>query len=115
MGLRCSMATASTATSRLPRRIFTRRRWRATPIAQDRLATILANGLGVKANPVEAAKWHLISKAAGETDLALDDFVNKLDPKTRAEAENAARPWVDLIKRTLAANEHAAAATPPTK
>ena len=75
------------------------------PIAQDRLATILANGLGVKADPVEAAKWHLISKAAGETDLALDEFVNNLDPKARAEAEKAARPWVDMIKRALAANE----------
>jgi uncharacterized protein len=85
------------------------------PIAQDRLATIFANGHGVAANPVEAAKWHLISKAAGETNLALDEFVNKLDPKARAQAENAARPWIDLIKRTLAANEHAAAAAPPTK
>jgi TPR repeat protein len=83
------------------------------PIAQDRLATILANGFGVKASPVEAAKWRLISKAAGETDLALDEFVNKLDPKTRAQAENEARPWVDFIKRTLAANEHAEAAAPP--
>jgi uncharacterized protein len=83
------------------------------PIAQDRLATVLANGLGVKANPVEAAKWRMISKAAGETDLALDEFVNKLDPKTRAQAENEARPWVDFIKRTLATNEHAAAGAPP--
>ena len=63
---------------------------KGNPIAQDRLATILANGFGVTANPVEAAKWRLISKAAGETDLALDDFVNKLDPKARAEAEKAA-------------------------
>jgi uncharacterized protein len=85
------------------------------PIAQDRLATILASGLGVPANPIEAAKWHMISKAAGETDLSLDEFVNKLDPTARADAEKAAKPWVDLIKRTLAANERAAAATPPTK
>ena len=83
------------------------------PIAQDRLATILASGLGVKANPVEAARWRIISKAAGETNLALDEFVNKLDPKTRAQAENEARPWVEFIKRTLAANERAAAAAPP--
>jgi uncharacterized protein len=83
------------------------------PIAQDRLATVLANGLGVKANPVEAAKWRLISKAAGETDLALDEFVNKLDAKSRAKAEEEARPWVDFIKRTLATNERAAAAAPP--
>jgi TPR repeat protein len=83
------------------------------PIAQDRLANILANGLGVKANPVEAAKWRLISKAAGETDLALDEFINKLDPKTRSQAEDEARPWVDSIKRTLASNEHAPGAAPP--
>jgi TPR repeat protein len=83
------------------------------PIAQDRLATILANGLGVKADPVEAAKWRLISKAAGETDLALDEFVNKLDPKTRAQAEDEARPWVDFIKRSVAANEQPATAAPP--
>jgi uncharacterized protein len=82
------------------------------PIAQDRLAIILANGFGVKANPVDAAKWRLISKAAGETDLVLDDFVNKLDPTARAKAEEEARPWVDFIKRSLAANERAAAVTP---
>jgi len=82
------------------------------PIAQDRLATILANGFGVKANPVEAAKWRLISKAAGETDLPLDEFVSKLDPKSRAQAEDEARPWVDSIQRTLAANEHAPGAAP---
>jgi len=38
------------------------------PIAQDRLARILASGRGAPANPVEATKWHLISKARGETN-----------------------------------------------
>jgi hypothetical protein len=78
------------------------------PVAQDRLAIMLANGLGVPADPVEAAKWHLISKAAGETDLALDDFVNKLDTKSRAAAEQAAKPWVDAINRSIAARTRAA-------
>jgi uncharacterized protein len=85
------------------------------PIAQDRLAIILANGLGVPADPVEAAKWHLVSKAAGETDLALDDFVNKLDAKTHAAAEQAAKPWIDAIQKTIAARtrEVSSVAPPP--
>ena len=51
------------------------------------------------ANPVEATKWHLISKARGETNLELDDFVNNLDADTRAAGEKAAKPWLDVIKR----------------
>ena len=70
-----------------------------SPIAQDRLARILATGRGASANPVEATKWHLISKARGETNLELDDFVNNLDADTRAAGEKAAKPWLDVIKR----------------
>ena len=67
-------------------------------IGQDRLAWILAEGRGAPKNPVEATKWHLISKARGETDLALDDFVNKLDPDSRAAGEKAAKLWLDALK-----------------
>jgi TPR repeat protein len=67
--------------------------------AQDRLARILADGRGAPKNPVEATKWHLISKARGETDLLLDDFVNSLDAATRAAGEKAAKPWLDALKR----------------
>ena len=41
----------------------------------------------------------LISRAGGETDLVLDDYVSKLDPKTRAEGEKAAKIWLDALKR----------------
>jgi TPR repeat protein len=68
-------------------------------IAQDRLARILAEGRGAPKNPVEATKWHLISKARGETDLLLDDFVNGLDADTRAAGEKAAKPWLDALKK----------------
>jgi len=44
-------------------------------VAQDRLARMLADGRGLAKNPVQAVKWHLISKARGETDLMLDDYV----------------------------------------
>ena len=72
---------------------------RGSAIAQDRLARILAEGRGAPKNPVEATKWHLISKARGETDLLLDDFVNGLDPATRAAGEKAAKPWLDALKK----------------
>jgi uncharacterized protein len=74
-------------------------------IAQDRLAHILADGQGAPANPVEAVKWHLVSKAAGETDLMLDDYVNNLPADTRAAGEKAAKPWIDAINQALAQRE----------
>jgi hypothetical protein len=37
-------------------------------------------------------KWHLVSRAGGETNLELDDYMNKLDPTTRAAGEKAAKP-----------------------
>jgi TPR repeat protein len=67
-------------------------------VAQDRLARILSEGRGAPKNPIEATKWHLISKARGETNLTLDDFVNKLDPATRAAGEKAAQPFIDALK-----------------
>src|SRR4029077_8882239 len=67
-------------------------------VAQDRLARILAEGRGAPKNSVEATKWHLISKARGETNLTLDDFVNKLDPATRTAGEKAAPPFIDGLK-----------------
>jgi hypothetical protein len=53
---------------------------------------------GAAKNPVEATKWHLISKARGETDLILDDFVNNLDATTHAAGEKAAEPWLEALK-----------------
>ena len=78
--------------------LFRRAALRGSPIAQDRLARILATGRGAPANAVEATKWHLISKARGETDIELDDFVNNLNAETRAAGEKAAKPWLDAIK-----------------
>ena len=69
-------------------------------VGQDRLARILAEGRGAPKNPVEATKWHLISKAGGETDLTLDDFVNKLDP---GHARRRRESRQDLARRAQAA------------
>jgi TPR repeat protein len=78
--------------------IFRRAALHGNAVAQDRLARILAEGRGAPENPVEATKWHLISKARGETNLTLADFVNKLDPATQAAREKAAEPWVAAVK-----------------
>ncbi|HEX8828980.1 MAG TPA: hypothetical protein VF778_12795, partial [Xanthobacteraceae bacterium] len=50
---------------------------------------------------------HLISRAGGETDLELDAFMDKLDPKTRAAGEAAAKPWLDALQRTRQAQQQA--------
>jgi TPR repeat protein len=89
--------------------LFRKAAMRGSAIAQDRLARILVNGRGAPVNLAEAAKWHLISQAGGETDLELDAVVNKLDPPTRAAAEKAAKPWLDQI---AAARQAQAAAQP---
>jgi hypothetical protein len=59
----------------------------------------LASGVGAPADPVAATKWHLISKARGETDIALDDYVSKLDADKRAAGEAAAKKWLDAMKK----------------
>src|SRR6516225_1033383 len=78
--------------------LFRKAAKRGSPIAQDRLARILASGRGAPIDLTEATKWHLISRAGGETDLELDNIVNKLDPQTRAAGEKAAKPWLDAME-----------------
>jgi uncharacterized protein len=68
-------------------------------VAQDRLARMLADGRGLAKNPVQAVKWRLISKARGETDLMLDDYVQNQDAATREAGEKAAKPWLDALKK----------------
>jgi len=62
--------------------------------AQSRLALMYASGRGLKADPVQAARWHLIAKAGGSNDQFLEDFVRKMKPADRAEAEDKAKPWI---------------------
>lgn len=77
--------------------LFLKSARRGSPIAQNRMANILARGMGRAADPVEAAKWHLIAKAGGNSDPWMDDFVAKLTPDQRAEAQKAAKPWLEIL------------------
>jgi TPR repeat protein len=97
--------------------LFRKAAMHGSAIAQDRLARILATGRGAPRDLTEAAKWRLVSRAGGETDLELDDVVNKLDPQTRAAAEKAAKPWLDAIEaihkaRAAAQQTQQSSATP---
>ncbi|MGA8320389.1 MAG: HcpA family protein, partial [Xanthobacteraceae bacterium] len=83
--------------------IFHKAALRNSAIAQDRLALILSRGQGAPLSPVNATKWHLISRANGETDLELDGFVDKLDPETRAAGEKAAKTWLAAQKQEVQA------------
>ena len=53
-----------------------------------------ATGHGLKPDPVEAGRWHLIARAGGDNDLFLDEFMRKMKPLDRAMAENKAKPWI---------------------
>jgi TPR repeat protein len=63
------------------------------PVAQNRLARLYANGVAVEADPVQAAKWHLLARSAGASDFSLDIVLSKLTKEQRAEAEKAAESW----------------------
>ncbi|MEZ5763821.1 MAG: tetratricopeptide repeat protein [Xanthobacteraceae bacterium] len=71
--------------------------WRASrrgsPIAQNRLARVLATGIGAPKDLVEALKWHLIAKAGGNGDPVLDEMLALMSADSRAKAEEAAKQW----------------------
>jgi len=73
---------------------------KGNPVAQNRLANILAVGRGAQANPMQAIKWHTIAKAGGVSDVPLDVFVQHQPPDVRAAGEKAAKPWVDALKES---------------
>ena len=95
-------------------KIFHKAAQHGSPIAQDRYARIMASGLGAERDPVKAVKWHLISRAAGETDITLDDFMASLPPATVAEGTKQAQPWLEALKQAQAAQAQAVAAPQPS-
>ena len=59
-------------------------------MAENRLARILMAGRGLTADPVQAAKWHILAGQAGIPDQTLDDFVAGLSADQRKAATAAA-------------------------
>jgi hypothetical protein len=66
---------------------------RGSAIAQNRMARILMAGRGMPANPTQAIKWHIVSKASGASDPELDLFASKQSPEVRDAAAAAASKW----------------------
>jgi hypothetical protein len=61
--------------------------------AQNRLAHVYAEGVGVEKSETEAAKWRLIARASGLKDPELDALVDKLSKAQKLAAEKAATEW----------------------
>jgi TPR repeat protein len=65
-----------------------------SPIAQNRLARLYAAGRGVKANAVEAMKWHILARANGVKDDWLDSRLATLSPPERLAVEEAVQRYI---------------------
>ena len=65
-----------------------------SPVAQNRLARLYATGRGVRPNPVEAMKWHIIARANGVRDDWLDGRLAALGPAERAAVEEAVQRFI---------------------
>jgi TPR repeat protein len=63
-------------------------------VAQNRLSHLYINAIGTRPDPVEAAKWYVLSRRAGLKDDALEDFylgLNETQQKSALAAANKFR------------------------
>lgn len=63
-------------------------------VAQNRLSHLYVNAIGTRPDPVEAAKWYVLSRRAGLKDDALEDFylgLNETQQKSALAAANKYR------------------------
>lgn len=66
---------------------------RGNVVAQNRMAILHINAIGTKGDPVEAAKWYILSRRAGFDDRALDDFYQGLTEEEQKQAIEAANQF----------------------
>ncbi len=68
---------------------------RGNVVAQNKVAHLYIQALGTRPDPVEAAKWYVLSRRAGLKDPALEDFylgITDDQQKKAIEAANRFRP-----------------------
>ncbi len=68
---------------------------RGNVVAQNKVAHLYVQALGTKPDPVEAAKWYVLSRRAGLKDPGLEDFylgIEEDQQKKAIEAANRFRP-----------------------
>ena len=66
---------------------------RGNVVAQNRMAVLQINAIGTKGDPVEAAKWYILSRRAGFEDRSLDDFYQGLTEDEQKRAIEAANQF----------------------
>lgn len=66
---------------------------RGNVIAQNRIAHLYINALGTRPDPIEAAKWYVLSRRAGLKDPALEDFYLGLTDEEQKKAIDAANKF----------------------
>ncbi|WP_034855043.1 tetratricopeptide repeat protein [Sinorhizobium sojae] len=59
-------------------------------VAQNRLSHLYVNAIGTRPDPLEAAKWYVLSRRAGLKDDALEDFYLGLTEEQQKSALSAA-------------------------
>ncbi|NRP69821.1 Secretory immunoglobulin A-binding protein EsiB [Ensifer psoraleae] len=62
-------------------------------VAQNRLSHLYVNAIGTRPDPVEAAKWYVLSRRAGLKDDALEDFYLGLNERQQKSALAAANKF----------------------
>lgn len=75
-------------------KLFLKAAARDNPVAQNRVARLLAAGRGLPKDMVEAMKWHLLARAAGVKDPWLDSELVKLSARDKAAVEAALHQYV---------------------
>ncbi len=66
---------------------------RGNVVAQNKLSHLYIEALGTRPNPVEAAKWYVLSRRAGLQDAMLEDFYLGINEETQKKAIEAANKF----------------------
>lgn len=66
---------------------------RGNVAAQNKLAHLYINAIGTSADPIEAAKWYVLSRRAGLSDTTLEDFYLGLTEEQQKKAIEAANDF----------------------
>ncbi len=66
---------------------------RGNVIAQNRISHLYINALGTRPDPIEAAKWYVLSRRAGLKDPALEDFYLGLTDEEQKKVIDAANKF----------------------
>jgi len=67
--------------------------YRGNVVAQNKLSHLYINAIGTKQDPVEAAKWYVISRRAGLKDAELEDFYLGIEDFQQKDAIEAANKF----------------------